>query len=358
MKVEKGKKKILSIIILVLIGIMLFFTRKDNQDKFVGFVQNIGISNREFKEVSTITTEEDVEDFTFYDKGIIVCGNKKLIKFKMDGSKEWERIFNVDDLGITFGESSIYVYDKATGDIYFLNSKGETIKRVHLKTKINNMVENFGNIIAHIEKSDMEGIIMLDQEGEIVEEKMVERGNILTYSLAKDDQIYAISLLDLGGDELNSQVKIFKLDGELLFDIPITDEIIVHSQFIDEGKLLVTSDKGLYCIYDGEILWDKKFKSINHIYIDEEKINILHGDRLEFMSFDGNRLNSRSLAERYNKVNPYNKGLILYGNEYIMGLKNNKEIFKYRGEGDILKVDHGRDKLIINYKDRIDIISK
>lgn len=358
MGMEKGRKKLLNITIIILIGIMLVFSKKDNQDKFIGFVEGIGRSNDKFDKESTISMEDGrVEDFTLYDGGALVWQGNKLIKFKMDGSKEWERIFAIDELGVSFGQEDIYIYDKEIGEIHFLNSKGETIKKVYLETNIKNVVEDLTNIIVHVNNSEKEGVIILDQEGDLAGKNMVEDKSILTYSWGKEGKLYALSVLDLTGEDLGSQVKVFKLDGQLLFHIPISNEIIVYSKFISKDKLLIMSDEGLYCIEEDEILWNKKLKSIKDIHVDGEKINILYGDRLDYISFDGEDLGHRSFSEEYNKIDSYNKGLILYGNDYIMGLKGDKEIFKYKGEDEILKVDGVRGKLFVNYKDRIDILS-
>lgn len=354
----KGYKKILYIVIIVLILSVLFFLKKDNQDKFINFIENIGMSDKEFDKVVTISTEGGlVGDFVFYDRGVLVWEGKNLSKFKMDGSKEWERVFDIDQMGLLFGEKNIYGYDKEKGEIHFLNSKGEIIKEVDLETNIKNIVEDSGKIIAHIENSEGEGIVILNKEGDIVEKNIVEASNILTYSSCKDDNRYALSILDLTEGKISSQVKAFEYGGKILFDSFVLNEIIVYSKFIEADKLLIMSDEGIYCLDDGEISWAKKFKGIKDIHVGEEKINILYGDRLEDMSFDGKTLGSRSFSERYNKVISYKKGLILYGNEDIMGLKEDKEIFKYKGEGEILKVDEGRGALIIDYKDRLDIIS-
>ena len=136
--------------------------------------------------------EDGAEGLASYDHGIMVWGNNRLVKFKMDGSKEWERILHLNHTEIVFGEENIYLYDASIGEIHILGKEGETIKRLSLKTEIKGIVENFQRLMVHVKKSDEEGIIVLDHQGKIIEENLVG-GNLLTYSLNKDRDRYALA---------------------------------------------------------------------------------------------------------------------------------------------------------------------
>ena len=141
---KKKKSKGFNFFIIILIGIMLFFSAKENQEKFISFIKDGETKGRALKVGGSIPMEDGIEDIGFYEKGIMVWKDKKLIRLKMDGTKEWEKEFNLDDPKIVFGENNIYVYEKPTGDIYFLNERGETVERIQLETKINNIVESYG----------------------------------------------------------------------------------------------------------------------------------------------------------------------------------------------------------------------
>ena len=275
----------------------------------------------------------------------------------MDGTKEWEKEFNLDDPKIVFGENNIYVYEKPTGDIYFLNERGETVERIQLETKINNIVESYGSILIYIKKANMESINILDKEGKIIENTLIKNGNILTCSMAKDNATYSISTLNLKDEDLRSEIQVFKIGGEPLFTHKFINEILLYSNFIEDNKLIVMTDKSLYSISEGNVLWEKQIQLIKDINVHEDSIDILFGNTLDTISMDGKVKRKYSFSEEYKKIITYNKYLVIYGDEYIMVLEDGKEIYKYRSEDTILKVIQGKQNLIVIYEDRIELIS-
>lgn len=354
---EKGKNiKGFKLFIIILIGVILLFSKKENQEKVIDFIKTAKIKNKNLTVIQSIPMEKGIKDIGFYDKELMIWKDKKLIRLKKDGLKEWEKEFNLEELKVSFGNENIYVYEKPTGNIYFLNDLGETIHRVELKTSINNLIESNGYVLVHIKKENMESINILNQEGKIVENNLIKDENILTYSMNKDKEIYAISLLNLKDKNIKSEVEVFKIGGNLLFTTEFNNEIVLYLNFID-NRLIVMTDKSLYCLNDGKILWEKQFQLIKDIYIHKGRINLLFGNTLEIISVDGETEERFSFAEEYKKIVKYDKNLVLYGDEYIIGLKDGKEIFKFKSNDTILKIIEGKKNFIVIYEDRIDIMS-
>ena len=353
---KKKKNKILRFIIIILIVLMLLFLKKENQEKIIDFIKAPKITNQTLNLVESIPIYEGIDDLAFYEKRIMIWKDNKLTKLKIDGSKEWEKEFNFDEPMVSFGEKNIYVYEKSTGDIFFLNETGETINRAGLKANINNVVENFGNVLVHITKDNMEGIIILDKEGKIIEDNIID-SNILTYSMNHDGISYAISTLNLKGNNLKSKVQGFQLNGKFLFTTELNDEIVLYSNFIDKNKLIVMTDKSLYLINNGNILWEKQFKLIKDIYVHNGKINVLYGNVLETISADGETEEKYNFTEDYKKIILYDKYIVLYGDDYMIGLINGKEAFKYKSEENILKVVEENQNLIVVYENKIKLLS-
>ena len=121
----------------------------------------------------------------------------------------------------------------------------------------------------------------------------------------------------------------------------LDNEIAMYLNFINKNNLIVLSDKGIYQINDGSILWKKQFQLIKDIYMDEENIHILYGNTLETISFDGRTLEKDSFTEEYRKILYFDRYIVLYGNNHIIGLKEGREVFKYKSEEPIIKVMEG-----------------
>lgn len=359
-KQDKQKKSIgIKLFIIFLIGIMLLFTKQENQEKFIGFINKDKTPKGTLKVIGSIPITPGITEIGSYEKSIIIWQNDKLGKFKVDGSNEWEKAFSFDQPMLRFGKNNIYVCEKTTGDIYVLDSQGESLNRIELNTKIFNLKEEKENILVHSKNidTDVESIKILDKNGHILDETLVEGGSILTYSINEDEDTYAISTLELSEEKLKTKVETFKIGGELLYTSFFDNEVVLFSTFIDKGKLLTMSDNSI-CLIDRENkLWDKKLQLIKDIYVDKNKINILYGNTLESLSSDGETDKKYSLTEEYNKIVPYDKYLVLYGDENIIGLKNGEEIFKYNSEEIILNVLESKQNLIIIYENKIDILS-
>lgn len=357
-KQDKQKKGIgIKLFIIFLIGIMLLFTKQESQERFISLITRGKTPKDNLKIVGSMKIGQGINGIGFHGKDIIIWENNKLGKFKIDGSNEWEKAFSFDQPMLRFGKDNIYVCEKTTGDIYILNSQGETLKKVELNTEIINLKEENNNTLVHIKNidTDLESIKILDKNGDIVDEILAEGGNILTYSINEDT--YAISTLELDEEKLKTKVETFKISGELLYTSFFNDEIVLFSSFIDRDKLLTMSDNTLYLIDRENKLWEKKLQLVKDICIDKNKINILYGNTLETLSLNGETEKKYSFTEEYNNIIAYDKHLVLYGDENIIGLKNGKEIFKYSSDEIILDVLESKQNLIVIYENKIDVLS-
>ncbi|MCF6466139.1 DUF5711 family protein [Clostridium sp. Cult2] len=343
-------------LIIIFIGIILLFSRRDNQEKFINFIKTSKIRNKELKLEKSIPIDINIDQIAFYDGSIVVWGDNKLRRLKLDGNLEWQKEFNIEEPMAYFGEEGIFICERSMGQVYSLNPKGETIEKFQLNGKVYNIDKRAENILVHIKEGDREVIKILDSNGQPIGEKLVENHNILTYSIGENNKRYALSTLNLKGENLKSEIQTYGLEGEFLWTASLDNEIVLYTNFIDEDNLIVLSDKGMYLLNDGNILWKKQFQLIKDINMDEENIHILHGNILETISFDGRTVEKKSFIEEYKKIIPFEKYLILYGNNYIIGLKEGEEVFKYKSEDSMLSVTQGAQKLFVVYKNKIDII--
>lgn len=354
----KQKKNIgFKFFVVLLIGIILLFSKKENQEKFIDFIKTSKIRSKELKVEKSIPMDIDIEQIGFYDGGIILWGDNKLRRLKLNGDKEWEKEFNIDEALAYFGKEEIYICGRTTGQIYIINPKGEITERFQLNMEIYNLAESSGNILIHVKEEGKEILRILDKKGDLMGENLIENENILTYCIDKNNKCYALATLNLKGENLKSEIQTYGLEGEFLWTTYLDNEIAMYLNFDNQNNLIVLSDKGIYQINDGSILWKKQFHLIKNIYMDGKNLYVLHGNTLETISFDGRTIEKDSFTEEYKKILPFNNYTVLYGKEHIIGLKEGKEVFKYKTEDSIVDVIRGAQKLLVVFKHRIDIIS-
>lgn len=330
--------------------------KEENQRKLIQLVNRTTLVDMEPMIEDSISIGEDTEEVFVYEDGIILWKENQVSKLNLDGSKEWEREFVFDQTGISVGEAYIYIYEKPSGIIHLLDTSGETVHRIDLEAGIINIMENADNILVHFKGADGEGICILDMEGNIVDSKIMANRNILTFSLNKRDSSYMVSSLELGKDAIKSHVEIFNKEEQSLLDRKFKDEIIFYSDFIDRDKVLIITDESIYMLKSGETLWERELQLIKDIHIDSSKIYVLYGNILEILSMDGNTQEKISFTEEYKKLLPFDGNLIVYGDEHIMGLNRQEELFKYKSDENILKVIGEAQNLLLVYEDKIELM--
>ena len=315
---------------------------------------NIGIKSIDFKVSESIPISGEILDIGNY-KGIVLWDGKKLIKIDNNGDIIKEKEFNLEDTHLHMGQDRIYVYEKPSGDIYILNEEMETIDKIKLEGRIENIVESFDYILVHTKEDYGESLKILNKTGQIIENIITENRNILTYSTNKEGNKYTISTLSFEDTTIRSQIQTFEIGGQSIFDHSFKDEIILYTKYISQDKLIIMTDKNIYCISGDEVIWNKSYESLKDIYVDNEDIYLLYSNSLDVITENGDIKYNYSFSEEYRKILVYDKFLIAYGEEYIIGIMEQEEVFKYNAESTILKAIKDGKKLMILYSDKIDL---
>ncbi|NLN15264.1 MAG: hypothetical protein GX185_06640 [Tissierellia bacterium] len=337
-------------LLLLLIGV-LFFIKKDNQDKLIMAFKSLSIRQKALELKNSLPVVPTMEDIMFIDDNMAYWNGDKLTIIDKKNNPILEKQFNFEEPYAYFGNKSIYVVDTSKGNLYILDHKGETRERVSINKAVFDLKEDYDNIIIHT-KAQEEELIFLDKKGLILRNHPLEEGDLLTYSLAEDGTIYSISNL-VFEDELTSWVYLYTIEGQLLENIPIVDEIIIYTQFVDHDLVILT-DRALYYIKDGKIHWKKPFSKIKDISI-KDKIYILHGDYLELIDFNGRTLEKIKVGTQYNRMLLSKSYTYLYGQEQILGLHDNEKILSYRHDTLIKKLIIDGDNIAILDKDGLHI---
>lgn len=351
----KKRNILFRVFAILFIAIILIFSKKENQQKFIEFIDANSVDYNRLSVINSISVDGSIDDAFYYDDHIIIWQDNKLAIYNNEGLKEWEKEFNFTDTYVTFGNQGIYVYDRELGDIYYLNMEGDTIGRFNVGGEIKSIKEQFGYILVHMEEG-LEGIKIIDNKGKAIFSNFIEGKNILRYCFHNEIDEYALATFDIEDEKVISDIQLYNLQNELLWDFTFEDEIVMYLDFVDGDKLLAMSDKKLYCIDDGSILWQRDYPTIKDIYVYAENIYILHDEKYEILSLNGDVKKSASISEEYNKFTIVEGYTILYGKGNITGFKGSKRAFEYEADGSIMKVIEGNKNLIVIYGNRVDIV--
>ena len=324
---NKNHKGFKIFVLLLLIGI-IFFMNKDNQVKFINAYRSLTMRDKILEKVQFTELDENVERVGLLGKNTTIWNNSKLSIMDKDSNLILEKQFNFEMPDIIFGDKHSYIMDKATGDIYIINNNGETIERIVLDNKINNLVKDEDHLIAHTKSEEEENIVLLDNEGVLLKVHPIESMSILTYNVDKKGDKYLISNLMIK-DMLKSEIYSYAIDGKLLNTSTIDNEIIIFTKFVKDDVIVLT-DKCLYYIRDEKIYWKKSFTNIKDVILRDDYVYILYGENLEIINLEGRTIDKLSFTEQLSKICDYDKLILLWGDYDLLGIEGNKKILKYK----------------------------
>ena len=349
---RKNNHKGFKVFIIILIISSLFLVKEENQKKIINIISSL--TNKE-KSLILIDSfpKGDLVGLNIYDDTIVKWDNNKLSFLNIDGIKIIDKEFNFTDPHIFFGENIIYPMDKSTGDIYYLNKKGETINRLELDKEIFNFEEVNQNIIYHGKDLNFEDINILDGERVQIGHYFYEDKNVLTYSTNKKGTKIALGVIDLNQSPIKSHIDSYGENNEKLYEIEIDEEIIVYLGFTPRDEIVALTDNGLYFIKDEEILWKKDLNLVKDIYLSEDRIHLLYSSYLEIIDFKGDTRDKIGLTEDYRKLKFFNNNNLVYGNNHMVLIQNGQEILKE--EIEIIDIFTSKNRILVLGPEKLNI---
>lgn len=345
-KMNKGFK----IFFLIFAILILVFLKEDNQQKFVEFFNDLTKKEKEI----ILDKEYKGENLSYINGALVKWDDNILTFLNDDGSDRWVKEFDFVEPQVIYGDKSIYVIDKAAGDIYQLDSKGETIFKKQLFKSIFNIKSNNNSLIIHLKEEGIESLQILDKDGNSLTELEV-KGSILTYSLKNDSTKYAYSSIIIDESKINSKLIVNSIDNKEEYNIEIPNEIVVATEFIKDEVVMVT-DSSIKIIGRGKIKWTKEYPLIKDVFIKDDEIYLLYGDNLEIIDLKGDIKSKTTFGMEYNRVKHIGNYVVLYGNMDLLVIENGKEISKYIAEENIVDVTGNNNSIIIKYKNKVEVL--
>lgn len=331
---DKSQKGFKILILLLLIGV-LFFINKENQGKFLSAYKSLTIREKSLERVSTIEIDSN-NQIDLLDRDIFKWNNNILSIINRNGELILEKQYNFQTPYVVFGKNRIYIMDASSGDIYILDSKGDTIERVILEDEIKNLTENGNSLFIHTESELEENLVLLDTNGVFLRIQPIENMNILTYVVDNKNEKYLMSHLNIV-DEFYSEIQLYSINGDLIGKLQIDNEIIVFTEFLNDDLITLT-DKCLYYIKDNNIFWEKTITDIKDILLHDNEIYILYGDNLEVVDLEGRTINKFSFTNGYDKMENQDNFILIYGNNDLIGVQGDREILEYRHDSAIKNI--------------------
>lgn len=345
------KSKGLKFTVIVLIVIGLFFLRGDSLSNLISKITSLSVKEMSLEYRKQVKLEDGGRANIYNDK-ILNWNGQSLEIFSLDGILLEKKDIEFENPNMVFGKEKLYLINKSQGDIYILDENLEIGEKIEGHKGIFNLKEEGKAMIVHSKSQDREEIIFMDfMGGELF--RNVELKNILTYSIDENNSRYLVSNFNMG-DAMESKVNIYNMDGKLENTMSFPGEIILFTEFIEKGNLLL-SNLSLYATDGVEIIWEKSIPFIKDIKVVDREIYVLYDNNLDIMNFQGEIKEKFVFSKEYNKIFVSKNLGILYGSHDVLGIKSGEKIFEYEIKDEIQNLYGYGDLIGIRIDDRIDL---
>ena len=346
-KTYKGFK--LFILIFALLAVVFF--KEENQQKVVKIYNDLTSKEIELQ----LNKQYQGANINFFDNTLIKWEDNNLTFLNNDGSKKWIKEFDFIEPEIVYSDKTICVLDKSLGDIYLLDSNGDTISKIQLKMPIFNIKESHNNLLIHIKEEGTESLKIIYKGENSLDELIKVNENILTYSLNNDSTKYVYSSLKLTNSDIISKMVINSIEGIEEYSVEIPNEIIISTEFIKD-KVIIITDSTLNIADNGEIKWSKEYPLIKDVFINNNEIYLLYGDNIEVIDLEGETKSKTTFGIDYKRIALVGDYIVLYGNKDLIILQDYNEVLRYKAEEDIIKIVGNNNQIILHHNDKVQVL--
>lgn len=339
---KRKKNKWLIVLIPILLILSIFFFSESIRNKTLDFLDSLGNGEKELSLINSLDSD-GILDMGIYDGTMALWKENKISFLNKDGEILGEKNFEFTDPSIYFGKNRIYPFDKATGNIYFLEKNGEGSKEVNLNKEIFSIKEKNEKLLCHLKVEGKEILDILSENRVSIGSMDFEEKNILAYDANSRGTNILVSLLNLKDNKLRSEVYNYTENAEELAFLKIDEEVVLFNQLVDNSSQIILTDRALYYVRSSKVIWEREFNLIKDIYLDND-IYILHGNYLEVIDLEGESKSKTGFTEAYTSIVKFDRSTLVYGEENLGLVKNGELLLEHKEP--ILKV-YGNQKDII-----------
>ena len=353
----KSEKMKLNKFLIVFLGILLFiliFIKSENQKGFLNFFSKEGDLN--IKKIESIGIE-GVKDAESYEDRAVFYLEDKLQCYDYEGDLLWEKEIVLKNYSVFLGDSNIYVYEKPTGYIQFIDQEGTIIKEMNLDEPIVGLKKEYDSMMVYTKKANEEKVYIIDKKTNVREVNDLGFEKILTYAISEDYTSYGISTLRMEDEKMGSRFTALKYGKNVLYRKDLPGEMILYTKFLDTHRVVIMTDKSIYLLndFEGNTLWKKSYDLIKDIAVSDNKVNVLYGNTLETLSISGNVDSKYSFVDSYSRLISLDSFILVYGEEGFIALKDGEEIFKEKTKSKVVKAKSNKNKFLLVYEDKVDV---
>ncbi|MGD9568238.1 MAG: DUF5711 family protein [Sedimentibacter sp.] len=322
-------KKLITFIIIfmvIIIGIIFFTYGKE----FLTLLDEKKVYNVEDIEKTRLDT---LDEFKFFNDGIITYNNQKIIFLDYKNNIVWEnedgsfskQVFVTDNNIFRDMEDTIQVLDKNNQKFVMSEIQGDIVNVSRENDKTYMIIKN---------GTGQNSLYILNSKNEVVVDNKVFDDNITGVSISDKSEGYSLITMRFENNSISNTVYFILIDDVELWNSEINDEILIKIQIVNNNVVVIGTDNVYYINTNGKLMWKNGIynKILDYeINIVDQKIYILykHDAVTELVSynFEGKLTGLNEAPGDIQKLKVYDDKVFVYNKNSIYlihGLKTDK----------------------------------
>ncbi len=279
------------------------------------------------------TSLQTLDEYKFFNKGIITYNNQKISLLDYSSSVVWEnedksfakQVFVTDNYIFRKMENTIQVLDKNNQKFIIAEIAGNIV---------NVSRENDKTYIILRGESGKNSLYIMNNNNEMIVDNKVFEDIITSISISDKSEGYSLTTLRFENGKIINTLYFNLLDDVELWSIAIEDEILIKSRIVNNNVIAIGTKNVYYFNLNGKLMWKNSiYSNVLDYNISKEKQRIYmlykQEDATELMSynFEGKVISVNDAPADAQKLKVYDDKIFVYNENriYLMhGTKTDK----------------------------------
>lgn len=305
------------------------------------------ISNLDEKRVYSMadaktTSLNLLDEFKFYNGGIVTYNSQKLQFINYDSSVAWERENNYFANRVFVTDN--YIFSQTDSKVEVLDKNNQKYVIAEISGDILNVSRENGEVFIVVRLgTGQNSLYVMNDNNEIVVDNKIFDDIITGVAISDKSEAYALTTLSFEKGVPGNMLYFNLLDDVELWSVPIENEILIKTQIVNNNVIAVGSKNIYYFNTNGKLMWKNSiYNKISDIEIDKEsqKIYILYdkdvNTELISYSYEGKVVEIQEAPAGMDNLKLYGSKVFVAGGNGIFLLHGSKADKIYEDSEDLI----------------------
>lgn len=317
-------KKIILFIVIILVFIIAILYSTYGKE-FLSALDE----KRVYKIENIVTTEVNtLDEFKFFDRGIVSYNNQKIVYTDFNNKIIWENKNTEFSNQVFIAEN--YIFRQTDNNITVLDKNNQQFVIAEIDGNIVNVSRENGKT-GMIVKGNGQTLYIMNENNEVVVDNKEFNDIITGISISDKSEAYSLITLTFESGTPSNTIYFNLIDDVELWSASIDNEILIKTQVVNNNVIVIGTENIYFYNNNGKLMWKNSiYNKILDYDISKENqiINILfekdNSAELISYNFEGKVLEIQGAPSEVTGLKIFDNKVLVYNNKSIYLLHSNK----------------------------------